>query len=263
MSQLHAVSFHVGEGKANHPVKLGNSALDWEAESIRKAAVSIAHMGPDLLALQGVRDRVKSGPLLSEFVAAGNFEDVLFLPQRSVLAAKCAERHGKHLTGVGVALASRYRIRRARLLSLPESDDEGKLDAVLAIFAPASRVHVAILAQVEAPGRDIFVATTCLSRQKALRALQLTFVRQQLDDFAVAYGGPGAPRAILGSLGMPVAELRGALATPNVTELPTTPIEHPTLVTDYFVGSAVRFSSLETQVLPVSDHRALRGNLIF
>lgn len=237
----------------------GTSLSDGRVDAARLRAAA-ALLGADVVGLQEVdRGQARSAGLdLTAEVAAAmgaahfRFAPALVgVPGATWRAATDDDHAGEHY---GVGLVSRWPVSGWRVVRLPAAPVRSP------VLLPGSRrviwlqdePRVALAAVVQAPGGPLTVATTHLSFVPVWNGVQLRRLVAALADLP-------APRVLLGDLNMPGGFPRWLSGWTPLARTPTYPAWEPRIQLDHVLasGDLPPVTSVETPVLPVSDHRAL------
>lgn len=268
MASIHVVTAQLNDGHPTRKPRGGYTSVEWQASRIERASQVLAACDPDVLALQGVRERAAGQPFLATILAAGDYQDVIFVPECACPIRRRWCKAGKHGNSRGIALASRYPLGARDVIELPARNPRGNWFGALRgkLGLGPEKPRYAILAQVNTPGRPVLVATAELSPLPSLRELQLQTMDAALHRFAQARGLENLPRVILGDLAMPITRARAALRRSGFSgaaKAPTMPALVPTEQEDHILVTGGQVRHAESALLDISTHRALRANITY
>ena len=154
----------------------------------------------------------------------------------------------------GVGLVSKYPVKEWRVLRLPAAKVKSPImmPGTKKVIWLTDEPRVAVAAVLESPIGLITVATTHLSFVPGWNGAQLRKVCRWLEQL------PG-PRILLGDLNMPPPFPAVLSRWSSLAKVPTYPSTNPKIQLDHVLASGhvglVR--SVDTPLLPLSDHRAL------
>ena len=225
-----------------------------------RLAEAVGTLDVDVLGLQEVdrgQSRSDSRDLTREVAETMGTEHWRFVPAligtpgEDWRAAHDADTSGP---AYGVGLVSKYPVQQWRVLRLPAARVKSP------IMMPGTRKvvwltdepRVAVAAVIESPIGIITVATTHLSFVPGWNGAQLRKVCRWLEQL------PG-PRILLGDLNMPPPFPAVLSRWSSLAKVPTYPSTNPKIQLDHVLasGNVGLVRSVDTPLLPLSDHRAL------
>ena len=264
MASIHVVPANLQKGTPTAKAPGGMHKVAWQREQVSSAARVLGRLNADILALQEVKEPVASGSLVNPIVALGKFTDVIFLPLRGGKTLTGQPKNDVDLKGNGIALASRYPIGAREMIELPLQDPNGSwLKTLRTKIGLGEMPRRAILAEILSPDGPILVAATHIAFTPVLQDSQLRTVSGTLDGFARRNGKMQAPRLILGDLNIRGERPLALTGYDSMAEADTYPATAPTAQIDHILVQGGQARSAEAVYMGISDHRALRANVVF
>ena len=154
----------------------------------------------------------------------------------------------------GVGLVSKYPVKDWHVLRLPAARVKSPImmPGTKKVIWLTDEPRVAVAAVLDSPIGLITVATTHLSFVPGWNGAQLRKVCRWLEQL------PG-PRILLGDLNMPPPFPAALSRWTSLAKVPTYPCTNPKIQLDHVLasGQVGLVRSVDTPVLPLSDHRAL------
>ncbi|MDY5133269.1 hypothetical protein [Actinotignum urinale] len=253
MAVLHVMSANLSGGKPWEAPREGMDALTWKKHCIEKTAQQISRISPHIIAFQDINDNAKEGLLYSRIIAAGNYRSSIFAPSKHGCLRKKATAHNI-ARGTGIALASVYPIMDCSVIDIPSHHPEESWLRTLRTRLNLGETHrTAIFANVNVGGQTVLVATAQLSPTPEVRAVQQRFLHKSFERFARGQGQQGAPRVFLGEANLPYPQRAQALTYPAL---------HPESQNNEILAYNAKIAHAENTLLPISDHRAIRANIV-
>src|SRR6201996_8748508 len=252
---MRMATFNILHGRSVHDGAVHRDRL---VEAIRE-------LDPDVLALQEVDlDQPRSeradltaaaaeamGAVAHRFVAA-----ISGTPGATWMAATGREQPGT--AAYGIALLSRYPVTSWQVVRLP------RIPVRFPMYLPGpNRVMVvneepraAVIAQLHTPRGGLTVANTHLSFVPGWNRRQLRRLIHDLRGFP-------SPRLLMGDLNMTPPAVRHWSGMRTLAVAATFPAETPDRQLDHIVtdDDSLRGSATEAELMPISEHRPLVGDL--
>ncbi|MGO1591964.1 MAG: endonuclease/exonuclease/phosphatase family protein [Ancrocorticia sp.] len=237
-------TFNCQSGKPN-----GLLASTQDMGVVEQSAAMLAALAPDIVCLQEVRGTLNT-PFSEK--AGATWSDVALARRRYNPRKPHADQ------GYGIAMYSRLPVLRMWVWWLPSWRSPVRRTSIGTRFRLEEQRR-AIVVLVDSGTRPTLVCGTHLA--PGIGPKQLAWLESKLDQLAHRIGLGGAPRIIMGDLNIREEALRVQSRYALLASADTYPSDAPRTQIDHIIGQNVKARAGSAHLLPISDHRALIGEV--
>lgn len=244
---MRVASFNLQSGKPNGLIASADASVLTSERATQAAVAKMAELAPDIVCLQEVRGYQELAFVHGSHAAWS--ETALARRLYTPRSLRTEERYG-------IAMYSAVDVERSWTWRLPSwhSPIRHTSDGVRFRFEEQRR---AIVALVREGGQPILVCGTHLAPTAGLGVRQLHWLEDRLDSLAASIEMPQTCRLIVGDLNIRPEKLRANTRYTVLGEGSTFPSDSPSTQIDHVIGQGLVANASRTELMPVSDHRAL------